>query len=171
MLVTVKKQIFESLNYDVLGWECIKPIVMQVRGKDFSAKSQVYSQLTRGQQALFMFRVYFNHASKSLVDFYWWSVYFQTQSSWSEIKAGLQYFGDDIMIKILIETENILKEANQQGIIKLDNASYDDLDRSSEFKISISRLYTIFQETAPVTHRLIGEYIRKNTDEFVQIVE
>lgn len=171
MLVKLRREILESLNDDDFGWECIKPIVIQVRGKDSATKTQVYSQLTRGQKASFMFRVFYNHAGKSLADFYWWSAYFLSQSTWSEIKAGLQCFNDDLMLKVLIETEDILHEMDRQGTLTVANASINDLDHNPEFSRLISQLYEKFQKTAPTTHQLIREYIRKNIDEFVQVVE
>lgn len=177
MLVTMRRQVFDSLDHVALGWACFEPIILayknkmreQVCGNNFAVKLQFYKQLTNGQQALFMFRVYYNHASKSTAEFYWWSTYFLVQSTFSEVKVGLRYFGDYAMLRLLEETESFLEARNRQGIIEMSDVSFNNLDDDLELLTSISRLYVIFQEIAPATLKLIGTYIRNNPSEFVQI--
>lgn len=81
------------------------------------------------------------------------------QSTLSEVKAGLRYFRDDVMLRLLEETEGFLEARNQQGNIEMSDVSFNDLDDDSELRTSI-RLYAMFQEIAPATLKLIGAYIR-----------
>jgi hypothetical protein len=78
-LVKIRRQEFDSLEDAALGRACFEPIIPKIRGKDNVVKAQVYKQLTTGQQALFMFNAYYNHASNSLAEFYWWTAYYPAQ--------------------------------------------------------------------------------------------
>lgn len=168
MLVLMKRQIFDSLDHDALGWACIEPIILSVKGKDFVVKSQAYSQLNKGQRALFMFRVYYNHACISLADFYWWSSYFFTQPTWLEIKSGLIFFKDDIMYQLLDDMEEILKKKVRKGYKDISEGAFNEIENDLELNKSVSLLYKVFQEIAPQTLKIIGTYIRNNPDEFVK---
>jgi hypothetical protein len=168
MLVFVKRQMFESLDDDALGWTCIEPVIKSIRGKDFAVKSQAYSQLNKGQRALFMFRVFYNHACISLSDFYWWSSYYFAQPTWSEIKSGLVYFKDDIMYQLLEDMEGILEKKTIQGNKNTSEVAFNEIENDLELRSSVSLLYETFREIAPQTLKIIGTYIRNNPDEFIQ---
>jgi hypothetical protein len=69
-----------------LSWLCIKPMLLAVRGKDFSAKSEMYNQLNEGQKGLYLFYSFHNH-TKTLEEFYWFSAYHINElKSWNGIK-------------------------------------------------------------------------------------
>jgi hypothetical protein len=74
LLVKMNRQEFESLDLKKLGWRCMAPIMEPLCGKNPSEKTQVYSELTGGQQVLFMFYAYYNHAYKSIAEFYFGGV-------------------------------------------------------------------------------------------------
>jgi hypothetical protein len=102
LLVKMNRQEFESLDLKELGWRCMAPIMEPLRGKNPSEKTQVYSELTGGQQVLFMFYAYYNHAYKSIAEFYWWSAYYFAQPKmWSEIKTKLQDFQNGDLLRLL----------------------------------------------------------------------
>lgn len=114
MFVKMSRQVFDSLEDAALGEACFEPIIPVIRGKDISVKTQVYEQLGTGQQALFMFYAFYNHAIKSLDEFFWWSAYYLAQpKAWSEVKVGLRYFKADALLKLLDEMEGILKASRQ----------------------------------------------------------
>ncbi|HWO96497.1 MAG TPA: hypothetical protein VNM45_09215 [Bacillus sp. (in: firmicutes)] len=168
MLVKMRRQVFDSLEDTALGRACFEPVIPKIRGKDSTVKTQVYKQLSTGQKALFMFNAYYNHASNSLQEFYWWSAYFLAQpKAWSEIKAGLRYFKADAMLVLLEEMEKLLKARNPDGVETFD-ASYKDLDHDADLSSSASSLYAIFHEISPAILKRIGKYIRNNPTEFVQ---
>jgi hypothetical protein len=133
-------------------------------------KEEVYKQLTTGQQALFMFHVYYNHASNSLAEFYWWSAYFLAQpNAWAEIKAGLRYFRADAMLRLIEDMKGILEVRDYPRSLEKFDVSYKDLDNDSELLASVGPLNSIFNEISPATLKIIGEYIRNNRNEFIHL--
>lgn len=167
MLVKMRRQVFDSLEDTALGGACFEPFIPKIRGKDDTVKLQVYKELTTGQKALFMFKAYYNHASQSLAEFYWWSAHFLAQpKAWPEIKAGLRYFETYAMLEVLEELEEILEaKIHPNGF----DVSYKDLDQDSKLLSSISSLNTIFHEISPATLKKVGAHIRNNPNEFLQL--
>ena len=51
MLVTMKRQVFNSLDHVALGSVCIEPTLQQIRGKSPTVKSQVLAQKLHQQRA------------------------------------------------------------------------------------------------------------------------
>jgi hypothetical protein len=151
MLPTMKQQVFETVGNTELGWACMAPIMEPLRGKHPNVKLQVYTSLTHGQQILFMFYAYYNHAIHTLEEFRWWSSYYLSEPNmWSEIKARLTDFGEDHLLRLLKETEDAIKEELDESLISQ---------------------YTRFHEITPMTLNRIGDYIRKNPNEFVLLEE
>lgn len=172
MLIEIKKQEFDALENTALGRMCFEPIVPMIRGKDNTVKTQVYKQLTTGQQALFMFNAYYNHASNSLTEFYWWSAYYIAQpKAWSEIKNSLQYFQATSMLQLLEKTEELLQAKKHPTCLAEFDVSYKDLDQDPDLLASVRLLTSTFQEIAPATLDKIGTRIRKNPNEFIQLIE
>jgi hypothetical protein len=88
---------------------------------------------------------------------------------WSAIKAGIQYFGDDFRHLMLEKIEVVLKKHNHRNSLEGFTVTREDLDRNKELLASISTLHITFDETAPLTIKIISEYVRNNQREFVQI--
>jgi hypothetical protein len=84
MLVTMKRQAFDSLDPAALGWACIEPTLQQVHGISPTVKSQVLAQLTSGQRALFLFRVLYDHVGDSAADLYCWVSYLLSEAKTDE---------------------------------------------------------------------------------------
>ena len=170
MLVTMKRQLFDSLDPVALPWECIGPIALPLRGKHPTVKSQVYAQLTAGQQALFAVQVFQNHAGEEAGDFYGWvCTLLRDPQAWGAIKAGVRYFGDEAMIHLLEQIENVLEARHRQGATRQRDPLPWDLDADPELFTSMSQLNATFHAIAPTTLKLMGAYIRKNPSEFVLI--
>jgi hypothetical protein len=171
MLVTMKRKVFDSLDHAALEWTCVEPTLQRLHsGRDPTVKSQVLAQLTNGQKAQFLFRVLYHHTGNSVVDFYCWVSYLLTEArTWSGIKGGLRYFGDDAMLRLLEETESFLEAKNRLGDAEWRDVFPQDLDDDAELLASVSRLNATFHEIAPATLKLIGTYIRDNPGEFVRI--
>ena len=170
MLVTMKRQVFDSLDPAALAWECIGPIALPLRGKHSSMKSQVYAQLTAGQQALFVVQVLFNHAGEEAAELYCWvSTLRRDPHAWGAIKAGVRYFGDEAMMRLLEQIESVLEARHQQEETAQRDALPWDLDEDPELFTSMSQLNTTFHALAPTSLKLMGEYIRKALSEFVLI--
>jgi len=170
MLVMMKRKVFDSLDNAALESACVEPTLQRLHaGISPAVKSQVLAQLTAGQKAQFMFRVLYAHLGNSVVDFYCWVSYLLAEArTWSGVKGGLRYFGDDAMLRLLEETESFLEVRNRQGDAGWRDAFPQDLDDDAELLASVSRLNATFHEIAPATLKLIGAYIRNNPGEFVQ---
>ena len=170
MLVRMKRQVFDSLDPAALAWECIKPIALPLRGKHPTVKSQVYAQLTAGQQALFVVQVLYNHAGEEAAELYCWvSMLLRDPQAWGAIKAGVRYFGDEAMVRLLEQLESVLEARHQQEEMQEREALPWDLDEDPELFTSMSQLNTTFHALAPASLELMGGYIRKAPSEFVLI--
>ncbi|MBO9130729.1 hypothetical protein [Bacillus sp. 165] len=167
----MKRELFDSLDDDSLGQACFKPIIEaykieQTLGND----SKVYEKLTAGQQALFMFRVYFNHVRKSLADFHWWNSYFMAKPErWLGIKEGLCYFGDRDMLHLLERIEGALQCAD--NLSDFDVTYRNNIEDDAELAFSLKPLQDAFHKMIPITVQRIGEYIRHHQNEFVCMEE
>jgi len=178
LLIRVKKGDFDSLTYSDLSQLCFKPLIKiyknQVSENSNLSVSQIkehfYKQLTEGQRALFMFYAYYNHVSKSLIDFYWWSAYFMAQpKSWLAIKAGIRFFKDESMLLLLEKVELELKKYNHPNSLENFTITREELNRNKMLKASISSLHVVFEDTSPYTIRKINDYIENNLHEFIEI--
>lgn len=166
MLVTGKQKDFEALDDVSLIWTCIAPAMQQARGKNFAVKSEAYSHLTIGQRALFMFQVMYGHTTKGIEEFYSNLAYLLSNKDvWSQLKKGMQYFGDHNMMQI-VERMEVLRESAEQDIIL--TAGFD---RNIELYSAISLINKSFSDTLLRTIRRVAAYIRDNPDEFVKITD
>lgn len=168
MLVKMTKQVFDSFEDTELFLACFDPFIPIIRGKNTSVKEEIYQQLTRGQQALFMFNVFYNHASKSLVEFYWWSAYYWAQpKAWAAIKEGLKYFKADRMLSLMDEVEFLLSNKNYPRSLEGFPVTYNDLENDLNLHTSVSQLNSRFLEISRTTLKTIGESIRKHPTEYL----
>jgi len=169
-LVKVKKHDFETLNDERLGWVCMEPTFLQIRGKDISVKTKVVAGLTKGQQALCMFRVFYDHAKNSVSEYYAWVSYLLGSSGyWSGVMGGLRYFGDAPMSRLLEETKEILEARKQRLGVEFDEASFKDLEQDDELLNTFNLLFDRFLHIAPNSLKQISTYIRSNPQLYVSI--
>ncbi|WP_240418738.1 hypothetical protein [Paenibacillus periandrae] len=169
-LAAVKKQDFDSLDDERLGWVCMEPTFLQIRGKDMSVKTQVIAQLTKGQQALCMFRVLYDHAKNSVIEYYAWISYLLDKPGyWSSVNEGLRFFGDTSMIRLLEETQEVLEARNHKLGVQWSEATFKDLDHDNELLNAVSLLFERFHEIALDSLKQIRTYIRSNPQHFVEI--
>jgi hypothetical protein len=165
----MKKQVFESIDVTELGAACFDPFVPFIRGKDIKVKEELYQKLTTGQKALFMFKAYYNHANKSLAEFYWWSAYYYAQpKSWSAIKEGLKYFEAAEFYSLFGKIENVLERRKFPRNLEEFAVTYDDIHKNSELFADIEPLHHLFIEISPITLKIIGDKIRSNPREFIR---
>lgn len=169
-LVAMKKQQFDSLDDERLGWACMEPTLLQIRGKDISVKTEAISRLTQGQRALCMFRVLYDHAKHSASEYYAWISYLLDKPDyWSGVIGGLRFFGDTSMIRVLEKTKEVLESRNAKLGLQWSDASLNDLDRDQELLNAVTVLFERFLEIAPDIHKQIRTYIRSNPQHFVII--
>jgi len=170
VLVEMSRQDFDLLDDDVLGWKCMEPTFLRIRGKDMTVKSQALAQLSTGQQALFMFRVLYDHARNSVTEFYCWVAHLLDQPNyWSGVMKALSFFGDTSMIQILEETKTVLEARSKQLGQQLSDFNFKDLDDNNELQTAASQLFQKFQGVVPDSLKRISKYIRSNPQEFVEV--
>jgi hypothetical protein len=102
-----------------VSWECIKPVIMQVRGKGFGIKAEAFSKLNEGQKAIFSFHVYFNHAKTDVDSFAYWSRLYLGNKFFGEIKKGAGYFSDPDFKNVLDDVEETFTNANEGDLQSL----------------------------------------------------
>ncbi|RDW16591.1 hypothetical protein CWR48_16250 [Oceanobacillus arenosus] len=178
MLVKMSKKDFDLLALSNLSQECFEPLIKIYKNRvaeqtSFNVsqiKEQFYEELTEGQRALFMFYAYYNHVSKSLIEFYWWSAYFMAQPrSWLAIKTGIKYFDDKSMLSLLERIEVELKRHNHPDTLENFTVKREDLERNKELQASFKLLYEILDKTSSLTINKINECIGQNHQDFLEI--
>ncbi|MCL1699550.1 hypothetical protein [Lysinibacillus sp. Bpr_S20] len=174
MIINVKEKDFE-FNSSSLSQRCFEPLIKiyKVRMSEettIGVKEHFYEELTEGQRALFMFNVYSNHISKSLIEFYWWSAYFLAQPKiWASIKSCFTYFHDEPFLLLLEKIEQELKRHNHPTTLENFAITRDELNDNNELHASFESLYAIFENIYPTTIEKINTFIEKNLQEFIQI--
>jgi hypothetical protein len=164
---------FQSLSDDALTAACSETIIEAYKetgrlGGDF--QSEVFGQLSRGQQALFLHRVYHNHAAKSADDFYWWTVYFLPQTNlWAGIKDAFHYFGDEKAARLLEEIERGVRAKVPPEALSHSEESVNGLYANADLQPIFFEAYTRFQQLIPATLRLIAAHIRSHAAQFADI--
>jgi hypothetical protein len=175
MLVTMRQKDFESFDDVSLIWACIEPTIQQVRGRNFTIKTEVYTTLTPGQRALLMFQMLYGHTTNGIEAFFSHLTYLLTNKGvWSQLKKGMEYFEDYDMIQILDKMNAVFQGLNRDEFIESaeqNNVLIADVDQSVELKTEISLLNKSLMDTIPLSINRVATYIRNNINEFVQIVD
>ena len=94
MIVTMKQAEFDTLSDERLGWACVEPTLLGIRGKDAATKAEAITSLNRSQQALCMFRVFYDHAKDSASEYYYWVSYLlETPGYWLGVTGDCAIWG------------------------------------------------------------------------------
>jgi len=99
-----------------VSWECIKPVILQIRGKGPGIKTDAFNKLNEGQKAIFSFHVYFNHAKTDVDSFAYWSRLYLGNKFFGEIKKGAGYFSDLDFYNVLAEVEETFTGGNDSDL-------------------------------------------------------
>lgn len=155
----------EDLTSSQLSWLCIQPMLLAVRGKDITAKKEMYQQLNEGQKGLYLFYSFHNHA-KSIEEFYWFSGHYILDiHSWGGIKSGVQFFQDLEMVDLLDQIEVlILKQSKVEG----QSLSLKDLESDHELSNKISEYFNHYQELSKNTINRMNTWILNNKEDFLE---
>ncbi|MBD8497511.1 hypothetical protein [Paenibacillus arenosi] len=173
MLITWQHHDFSLLELDdrQLVDTCFNPLIQafkQVRIHN-GDEAAFYDELTRGQQALFIFRVYYDHAMVSQEELYWWSAYFYAQPrKWSALKRGIEYLHAEDAFQLVTDIEHLL--ATREFPRQIDNftITMKDLESDPPLLTAFEHYYTKFQQLSDAAIQHAAQYIRGNLDEFVQ---
>lgn len=171
-LVTIDRTTFNRLSDDKLGWECMEPTFMLIRGKSPAVKAGVLAQLSRGQHALCMFRIMYDHAHKSAPEYYAWLSYILAiPGYWDSVIEGIGFFDESGLVPLLEETKAFLELRNRGLGVTWGDALLSDLERDQELRQTIDSFYERFQQIAPITLSIIAGYIRTHPEEYVQLTD
>lgn len=167
-LVEMKSVTFHSLSDEKLETACMEPTFMQIRGKSPAVKEEIISQLTRGQQALCMFRVMYGHSYKSAPEYYAWISYMLSiPGYWDLVMEGVRFFDESGMGRLLEETRVCLEARNRRLTLTWEDATLMDMERDAELPGLVNSLFERFERIAPMTHSRVANYIRQCPGEFV----
>ncbi|KOR90241.1 hypothetical protein [Paenibacillus solani] len=168
MLIKIKE---EDLKKNNLSWLCIQPMLLSIRGRDLSAKSEMYNLLNEGQQALYLFYAFHNH-SNSISEFYWFTTYFMGDlKAWNGVKKGVRFFKGNELLSILEQWEHVISQKNKLADGSWREASPSDLDRDTELLEITEFIYKEYQVLARDFIEDVNEYIRNNKEDFFEIEE
>ncbi len=164
--VTMTQAEFDALSDERLGWVCVESTLLSIRGKDAAAKSAAITSLNRSQQALCMFRVFYDHAKDSANEFYSWVSYLlQTPGYWTGVTGALNYFNDQNLLKLLEDTKQSIEINGHNAHAEGD--AFKERQRDQELLHIINRLYERFQEIVADSLIKIGDFIRSHPQDFV----
>ncbi|MNN45735.1 hypothetical protein D3C81_1600820 [compost metagenome] len=169
-LAKMDSEEFQTLSDERLGWLCMEPAFMLIRGKSPEVKAEVIAQLSRGQKALCMFRVFYDHSYKSAAEYYAWLSYILDMPGyWSGVQEGLLFFEDTAMIRLLEETRNTLELRNCRLGLRWSDAAFKDLEQDRELAGQIDGFYERYQIQSAESLANIAAYIRAHPEEFVEL--
>lgn len=167
---------WDLLPLEKLESVCFAPLIEEYKRRmtDSSSVSSsdgikaFFRELTKGQQGLFSFQVYFLHAIQSFEEFYWWSAYFVAQPQrWMAISAGLHDFEDEEMQALLGEVENVLVTFHHPISLEGFQVTREELGQNAKLREAIGPLHDRFRQQAPSTLFRIRTYIRAHPHEFL----
>lgn len=166
MLTRMKQELLQSDN---LSWLCIEPMLLAVRGKSPGAKREMFNQLNEGQQALYLFYAFHNHAHTA-AEFYWFSAYFIGELlAWKGLKTGVHFFRGNELIEVLEQMESVIHRKNKLADGSWREASPADLERDTELNELISPIFKEYQIKARKFIESTNRYIQDNPQEFIEI--
>lgn len=169
-MAQMDRDTLQTLSDEKLGRACMEPTFMLIRGKQPAVKAEVIGQLGKGQRALCMFRVFYDHSYKSAPEYYVWLSYMLDMPGyWSGVQDGLLFFDDTAMIRLLEETRDTLELRNRRLGRQWSDAVFSDLEKDLELAGQIAVDYERFQRLSAESLAAIAAYIRTNPEEFVEL--
>jgi len=165
MITTIKQN---ELRSDQLSWQCIEPMLLAVRGKDFTAKTEMYKQLNEGQQALYLFFAFHNHVN-SVSEFYWFAAYYISEmKAWDGIIHGLRYFKDQNLIDLLEQVKLTIEQRNKIND-EWRQASPTDLDKDEKLRNTMQDSYTSYQSLSAKSINQMNQWIIDHPEKYFVI--
>lgn len=170
MLITINRELFNSLDNISLIWTCIEPTINQIRGKNFMVKREFSSYLSNSQRSLLMFQILYGHTVNGVIEFYNHLSYILSEKGiWSELKKGIEYFGEYSLANLIVEIEDAYHTIEKNHCKEGSGcADLTNINKDSELNLRIDTLNKRLSELLPSAIKSISSYIRNNPDEFVQ---
>lgn len=140
-------------------------MLLAVRGKDITTKTEMYQQLNEGQKGLYLFYSFHNHA-KTIEEFYWFSSYYILEiQSWSGIKSGVQYFKDFEMVDLLEQMEDLIMQRSED-MNKGQQVSPTDLEKDKGLLNAVTEYFAKYNELSEKTINRMNEWIIDHQEDF-----
>ncbi|WP_236343293.1 hypothetical protein [Paenibacillus plantiphilus] len=171
-MATMKRNEFETMEDQTLCSACFAPLIsafknLRVSGGDERA---FYGSLTDGQQALFMFRIYYDHAIQSPEELYWRSAYYHAQPAiWSSLKNTLPLIGELGILQLVEEIEGFLVGRDYARSLDCFDATVQDLEHDPELLSSFNAFYGRLQLVTSSSFTSLAGYIRTHANDFMQL--
>jgi len=143
-------------------------MLLAVRGKDLTTKTEMYQQLNEGQKGIYLFYSFHNHA-KTIEEFYWFSSYYILEfRSWNGIKSGVQFFKDAEMFELLEEIEVLIVKRNKD-IKKGQQVSPTDLEIDNTLLNEVKKYFDRYNEISEKTINHMNQWIINNKNDFFEM--
>lgn len=155
----------DELNSEQLSWLSVKPMLLSVLGKDIDAKTEMYRQLSEGQQALYLFYSYHNHTN-TLAEFYWFSAYYIIEYGvWDEMIKAVRYFDHPELAVTLELTRNLIETKLRTGG-EWKMATPQDLDTDPAFCANAQRIYDRYRALTPHMIKRMNDWVFERQEEY-----
>ncbi|WP_141502900.1 hypothetical protein [Paenibacillus luteus] len=152
-----------------LSWLCVKPILEEVRGKEAAVKKDAYNRLNDAQKALYLFYAFHNHTNTT-AEFYWFASYFVSElKGWRELTKGLLFYGEEQLVLICNEMEQVVTAHNKQAVGTWRQALASDLDHDTELLGQVARLYEQYRPSAEKSIQRMNEYVKSHSEQFYHL--
>ncbi len=108
-LVSMSQIEFDKLEDELVLSSMFQDTLSEIRGRDYAFKKSILGTLTKGQQSLFMLISIYYHNTLGWESFMnAFSIYFD-DGYLDDIKEGLSYLGDDLLLNEIVLCEDIFK--------------------------------------------------------------
>lgn len=159
-----------TMEMNQLGWKCVEPMLIQVRGKSPQVKEEIYSRLSTAQKAIFLFFAFHNHVD-SPEDLYRYTHYYNTDVRiWPALLEGLRFYGDQELIEVLEATRRIIEEKLMLPDGSWAEAGLHDLEQDQILAGQLQTLYDSYRSCSVQSIHTINTYVSSHLDEFIEIV-
>ena len=157
-----------ELSSEQLSWLCIKPMLLSVRGMNMAAKLDVYRKLTDGQQALYLFYAYHNHAGTP-EEFYWFAAYYVIEiRAWQGVMNSVRYFGEDELAELLGQLENVVESKHRAGGEWVSTALPSDMEYDSGLRNEVHALFERYRTLSARAIERMNERVLERPEEYIE---
>lgn len=157
----------EELLSDQLSWLCIRPMLLAVRGMDLEAKLEMYRGLAEGQQALYLFYAYHNHAGTP-EELYWFASYYVIEiRSWSGIIGSVRYFGCEEFAELLERVEEVVARKHREDGEWRSMALPSDLENDERLRAEVLTLFDQYRALSSRAIQRMNEWVLEHPDDYL----
>lgn len=146
----------------------VRPIAAAMHsGKEADHKLRFYQELSKGEQAAFMYWVFHSHAACK-EQFYTWIPYMRhaDQGYWEQLWHGMKLIGCAGVLQLMERCDQLYEELERD---KTGWAAYQPADLAETgLRQRVEVLYLEFEELKPRAMEMIGRYIKDRPEAFTE---